>query len=451
MVLALLASCGGDSSATSGGGATTVPVPVPVSVTPTTSAATFARVQTDVFTPSCATVGCHVGSAASGGLDLSAAVAYEQLIGVVPTNPNAKADGLKRVVAFKPDSSLLYHKLIFPAGHHASDYGNVMPTGTGGLTVGQVEYVRQWIAAGAPKTGTVADPILLADRTAQTALPFAPLIAPAPGAGIQLKVERFDVVPNFERELFTYRKLGNTAEMFVSRIETSMRPFSHHFLLYTMAPNTPALAVPQPNAVRDIRNPDGSMNVLNMLAMGYHVYFAGAMTPQSNYVFPAGMALRLPADAAFDLNVHYANHTTGTVPGEAYVNLYTVPASQVTRALSTLNLANNSFTLPAGQRTVIEKSFTFPAQTTIIALTSHMHARGERYQVMLVRPGQPDQMVYDNRDWEHPAMVTFATPLVLERGQGLKSVVTYNNTTAKAIGFGLTSDEEMDIIFGYYY
>jgi hypothetical protein len=30
-------------------------------------------------------------------------------------------------------------------------------------------------------------------------------------------------------------------------------------------------------------------------------------------------------------------------------------------------------------------------------------------------------------------------------------VVTYNNTTNKIVNFGLTSEDEMNIIFGYYY
>ena len=61
------------------------------------------------------------------------------------------------------------------------------------------------------------------------------------------------------------------------------------------------------------------------------------------------------------------------------------------------------------------------------------------------------ELVYENTDWEHPVMVNYAQPIVLAKGQGLRSTVTYNNTTSKAIFFGLTSDDEMDIIFGYYY
>lgn len=415
------------------------------------SADAFALIQSQLFAPSCATSGCHTGSAPQSGLDLSAATAYAQLVNVPPTNSAARADGLKRVVPGRPDSSLLWHKLIVPPGHHVRDYGNPMPSGTAGLSVGQVEYVRQWIAAGAPRTGAVGDVALLADRTLQSSPPFAPLEVPAPGSGLQLAIGRFDVKSNFERELFTYRPLGNSAPLYVNRIQTRMRPYSHHFLLYTFSDQTPAAVVPPPGVLRDIRNDDGTMNLLNMIAMGYHVFLAGAMTTEFTYTFPAGLALRLPAGTGIDLNVHYANRTAASVAGEAYVNLYTVPASQVTREVSTLNLANTSITIPANQRVTISKTFTFGKRTTLVALTSHMHARGERFVIQLVGGARDGQVVYTNTDWEHPAIVTFAEPLVLEAGQGVRSVVTYNNTTARTISFGLAAEDEMDIIFGYAY
>ena len=437
-------ACGGDGS----GGTSSLPnVPAPVD-----GAASFAQIQTTILTPSCATVGCHVGPGALGGLVLTADVAYENLVGVRPTNPNAAGDGLRRVMIGKPDSSLLYHKLVFPPGHHARDYGNPMPTGTAGLSVGQLEFVRQWIVAGAPKTGIVASATLLADKVLQTTQPFQPLVAPAAGAGFQLKVDRFDVAANFERELFNYRKVGNTSDVYVSRIETSMRPFSHHFVLYTFDPRTPAAIIPATDAVRDIRKADGSLDFTNMLAMGYHVFLGGSMQPRSDYSFPVGTALRIPANAAIDLNVHYANHTANKVDGEAYVNLYTVPVAQVTHPLSTLNLQNTGLSLPAGQVTVATRDFTFNTQTTVTGLTSHMHARGTKFQIYVVRAsGVVEPIVYENTDWEHPQIVNYATPIVLNAGDKLRSVVTYNNTTSRPLFFGLTSDDEMDIIFGYYY
>lgn len=435
-IVLVLAACGG------GEGATTPPLLAD-------DAPSFSQLQAAVLTPSCTS--CHAGKSPDGGLSLAADVAYENLVGVMPTNANAAADGLKRVIPGKPDSSLLYHKLVFPAGHHAHDYGNPMPTGTAGLSTGQLEFVRQWIAAGASRTAVAASPALLADRTPQTTQPFAPLAAPAAGMGYQVKVDEFTVAANFERELFQYRKVGNTADVFVSRIETSMRPFSHHLVLYTFDPKTPTSVMPSPDVMRDIRNADGSMNLANMAVMGYHVFFAGSMQSRSDFTFPAGTALRVPANSAVDLNVHYANHTTGPVQGEAYVNFHTVPASQVVHPLSTLNLQNTTLMLPAGQVTVVTKDFVFGAPTTIVGLTSHMHARGTKFQIRIVGGARDGELVYESTDWEHPALVNYATPIALAAGQGLRSTVTYNNTTNRLITFGLTSDQEMDIIFGYYY
>jgi hypothetical protein len=61
------------------------------------------------------------------------------------------------------------------------------------------------------------------------------------------------------------------------------------------------------------------------------------------------------------------------------------------------------------------------------------------------------EVIFENTDWEHPLMKTFSTPIVLQPGQGLTSEVTYNNNTTKSVSFGLTSEDEMNIIFGYFY
>jgi len=80
-----------------------------------------------------------------------------------------------------------------------------------------------------------------------------------------------------------------------------------------------------------------------------------------------------------------------------------------------------------------------------------MHALGERFEIRLRRANGTESSVYLNTDWEHPAFINFPTPLVLEAGDALVSVVTWNNTTDRTVTFGLASSDEMDIIFGYAY
>lgn len=440
LVLAfVLGACGSDA------GVDTVTTP------PTAAASTFDRIQAQILTPTC-TAGCHTAGspfATSSGLVLEKGVSYANLVGAAPKNTAARTDGLQRVKPFKADSSLLYHKMVIADGHHSATYGATMPLGGNPVYNGELEYIRRWIEAGAPEKGNVVDTMVLADRTRPVPTAFVPLAAPA--QGVQLKIDAFSVNPNFERELFVYRAVNNPADLFVNRIETRMRTNSHHLLLYTFE-NIPAFIKPAFNAVRDIRNADGSLNFINMLPMGFHVFFAGTQTPTSDYRLPDGVALRLPAGTALDLNSHYVNRTTSPITGEAYVNLHTVPSSAVRRVARTLNMGNTDISLAPRTRVTLSKTFTVSdSSMTVFMLTSHMHERGEKFVIRIVGGPRNDEVVYTTTDWAHPDIINYAQPIILRRGEGLRSEVTYNNTTDRTIRFGLTSNDEMGIIFGYFY
>jgi hypothetical protein len=201
-----------------------------------TNAGSFDLLQDKILTKSCATTGCHAsetdGNYAQHKLILSKGQAYKNLFDVTPTNKTAVQDGLKRVKAFKSLESLLYHKLFYDPIHHGGkSYGSIMPLGGDLLSVGQIEFIRRWIEAGAPETGNVADASLLDDKTPSTST-FLGLLPPAAGTGFQMVLDKFDVAPNFERELFVRKPLGNTQTVYVNRMKISMRSGSHHFILY---------------------------------------------------------------------------------------------------------------------------------------------------------------------------------------------------------------------------
>ena len=413
---------------------------------------TFGLIQTSILNTSCAISGCHLSkndlSFLQHDLVLEKTVAYENLVSVLPENQSAREDGMLRVKPFSSDESLLFHKIHSNTDeHHSNDYGLPMPLGLELLSQGQVEFIRRWIEAGAPREGVVVDDIsLLDDKTLQPEN-FEPLDPPA--SGIQLKIEKFEVAPGFEREFFVYKKLGNSEDIYVNRLQIKMRQNSHHFLLYDFTDEF--TAKPGLDVVRDIRNPDGSLNYLNMLPMRYHVYMAGAQTPFMDYQFPDGVALKFPAGAALDFNSHYVNKQTVPIEGEVFVNLHTIPNTSVQKVARTLNLGNTSFTLPPKQKITISKTFTMSSKTYIFALTSHTHQLGEKFVIKIAGGDRNGEIVYTNNDWHHPSIVSYTNPIVLNPGEGLTSDITYNNTKSTPVYFGLTSDDEMGIIFGYYY
>lgn len=419
-------------------------------------ASSFDLIQTRILNTQCATSGCHQSnidlSFAQHKLVLASPEAYNNLIDIVPANSNAARDKMMRVKPFQSAESLLHHKLhASSSGHHVNDYGNPMPLGLPLLSQGQVEFVRRWIEAGAPREGKVVDDVTLLDDTTPQPETFEPLMPPAPGTGIQLILGPFKVAPNFEREFFVYKRLGNTTDLYVNRIEIKMRQNSHHFLLYDFASTITSSAIPPLDVVRDIRNADGSMNFGNMLPMRYHVYVAGAQTNFSDLSLPPGVALRIPAYMALDFNSHYVNKGREEIIGEVNVNFYTTPLVNVQKVARTLNLGNTNFSLPAKQRTTLTHIYLMDKKTSIVSLTSHTHQLGEKFVIKIKNGPRDGEVVYTSTDWHHPEVINFSNPLILQVGEGLVSEITYNNTKDRIVNFGLTSEDEMGIIFGYYY
>lgn len=107
----------------------------------------LASIQSNVFTPSCATSGCHVGATAPLGLRLDATSSHSLLVGV----PSAQAPTVLRVSAGNPDDSYLIQKLEGTAA-----FGGRMPlTGPPFLDQATVDVIRQWISDGAPSASSI--------------------------------------------------------------------------------------------------------------------------------------------------------------------------------------------------------------------------------------------------------------------------------------------------------
>ena len=420
-------------------------------VTESVEKSTWTVIQDKILTPSCATAGCHSSvndnTYAQHNLVLAAGLAYENLINKTSKNAVANANGLLRVKSSDYANSLLYHKLDCRVKRNSPNYGSLMPLGGSLLSYGQVDFIKQWIEKGAPKTGIVVDESLLID-VAMCSQTFVPLDIPSASEGFQLGIEPFTVSPNTEREVFLSRATPNTADVFVNKIEMRGRPNSHHFVLYGFQSTS---FLPTPNTVRDLYNANGSFNISTYAQMQNHIFLGGGTDVNSTFTFPEGVALKIPPGTQVDLNAHYFNKQTAALTGENYVNLYTVAQAKVVKEAQTINFGNYNFSIPANQRKTISADFTFKKDVTVITLTSHFHKMGEKFIIKILGGARNGEVVYENSDWQHPLMLTLTNPIQLKAGEGLTSVVTYNNTNATAVNFGFTSEDEMNIIFGYYY
>ena len=103
--------------------------------------ATLTRVQNEIFTPTCAALGCHDRLSKQEQQQLTAGIAYSQTV----NHPNIEMPQLVRVAPSDPANSYLYRKIV-----GAGITGDRMPQGGPYLADAQIKLIRDWIRRGAP-------------------------------------------------------------------------------------------------------------------------------------------------------------------------------------------------------------------------------------------------------------------------------------------------------------
>lgn len=105
----------------------------------------LARIQDEIFTPKCATAGCHIWGGAAPMPLTDARTSREVLVDVLAANGAARAANKKRVAPGQPDQSFLLHKVTRELQF---GQGDPMPPASP-LTAAQIDLIRLWIAQGA--------------------------------------------------------------------------------------------------------------------------------------------------------------------------------------------------------------------------------------------------------------------------------------------------------------
>lgn len=128
----LLTACGELKTPTSPGGVGGEPIDM---------SATFTRVQNEVFTPTCASIGCHDPLGQQSQMVLTPGRAYASIVNVA----SVEMPSLARVQPNDPANSYLYRKIT-----GAGITGERMPLSLPPLSDEKIKLVRDWIRRGAP-------------------------------------------------------------------------------------------------------------------------------------------------------------------------------------------------------------------------------------------------------------------------------------------------------------
>ena len=431
---------------------------------------TYHEIQDYIFDKSCANSACHAAPANAGNLNLTYELSYQDLVGRVPQNPAAVAAGMKLVDPGNPENSFLLTKLMDPT----PEQGARMPFNAGILHAGKIDAIRTWITAGAPQEGIldgIGDLSVLRDPLEV----FEPPVRPPSGQGYQLHLPPFKIDPGTEREVYYATQIVDEngqpvqADIFVNGIEIYYPVGSHHFAIYYLTDAAIESGLLEIGAIPGIGvDPNDTFRIFDLAHIGTlgiigvdRFLIGGSQTAETSFRFPKGVALRLPGNAVYDLNSHYINLLgTETMHGEVYVNLYTLPPEDVKYEAKVFLAHNYNIDVPPGTTRVTaldwhvkdelaQQGFPPNARLHLISVSSHMHRHGELFEINRLFTGE---LLHRSISYDTSFPSLFDPPLILDHNDGLRFQCTYSNyDTDVPLRFGLTSEDEMCIMQGYYY
>jgi hypothetical protein len=426
---------------------------------------TFEGIQKVIFEQhGCTEQICH-GSSAQGGLNLSPEVAYDNIF----QKRSLGRSSLNLIEPGDNDRSYLWLKLAAATNPGSVDIaGAPMPNGRPPLSAEELELVRLWIYAGAPREGTVGGTEELLDACLPEPEPIIiePLEPPAQDEGIQFVMADWDLPKKSEHELcfatyydFTdqvpeeYKDPSGTLFRF-SGFELRQDPQSHHLLLYYSPLNF------QPGGI-DVTDPsfgawtcsggddDGaqcdpkdasscsgggichSEIQPSFACVGYGPpsnepaeIAGGAGQSQAFMPFHPGVFSQIPLKGVIYWNTHAFNTTNIDTVMHARLNYYFAkdqrfPAVRISNFNAIFRPNNPPFT-----KETFCNDHVFPIGSRVFHLFAHTHKHGEHFWVTA-----PDgSMIYESFDFSDPTQQRYDPPLAFDSPERADRTVRYCGT-----------------------
>ncbi|HYD50153.1 MAG TPA: hypothetical protein VEB21_17470 [Terriglobales bacterium] len=370
----------------------------------------------------CSNLVCHstVGQGSSGGLDLSAGKAYDELLDIA----SETVAGRTRVMAGNKDLSLLWLNLA--AKTYPDEYQaplRAMPLDpVPALTPDELELVRLWIEKGAPREGVLAGTEDLVDACLPPPAPIEvkPLPPPPPGVGIQIQMPPYMLEPGETEVCYAsyfditdqvpeqYRGPNGTFRYKLNSIRQT--PMSHHLIVNLYEgqadPHDPSwgqfncVGGPTPGApcdpvVRDVCGAGAfcaTAPVKSIACAGFGPGdsgtglasrgFTGTQETATELDYPPGVYAEVPMKGMILWNSHSFNLADRPGRIEAWMNFEFAEPEEQLIPVNGIFDAKDIFAMdvPPFEAREVCSIHRLPRHAQLFELTSHAHQRMKRWR-----------------------------------------------------------------------
>jgi hypothetical protein len=268
-----------------------------------------------------------------------------------------------------------------------------------------------------------------------------------PSRGFQLRMVPFVIQPGTDREGCEYAVAPNRHAMDVSTFELKTTPGTHHFVVwaYLGADRNPADfwsgVSYTPGCVG--LGPQNGANNANLFGM---------LSGYQHFQFPPGVAVRLPAHAILYPDLHFHNYGDTPVDGQAVVNFIPARPGTVRHHAEAFTVGSFDIDIPPLGTASLTGEWHTTTPLNVVQLSTHEHHRGTGVTIDRLDANGVDQgELVHTTDWEHPTTRWFEQAMRIEPGEGFRFTCEWSNPDDHPVHFGVTTEDEMCFMTGYFY
>jgi hypothetical protein len=269
-----------------------------------------------------------------------------------------------------------------------------------------------------------------------------------PRRGFQMRMAPFPVPPAGDREGCEYRVTPNTKALDVQAFELKVTPGTHHFVVweYLGKDRDPAhfwSGIRYAPGCIGLGPADGFISTGNLFGM---------LSGHVRVRFPPGVAVRLEPQAVVYADLHLHNYSAAEVETGAVFNFVPARRGTVRHHAQAITVGSVQIDIPAHGSASLTGEWHAPIDLNLVQLSTHQHRRGTRMAVSRVDASGSDmgeEVV--SASWDHPTVRWYPEALRVHAGEGLRFVCEWQNVDDHAVHFGVTTEDEMCFVTGYFY
>lgn len=174
----------------------------------------------------------------------------------------------------------------------------------------------------------------------------------------------------------------------------------------------------------------------------------GSQQPYHDDTLPPGIGRVFHGGQKIVYDYHYFNSGETPVEARAAVNFHRV--GSIEKEARQFGFYNFNIDTASGEAKSFREACTFDHPVIVSKVTRHTHQWTNDFDVWFEGGARADEHIWTSSHYEevdHP----FDTPVELAAGEGFQWECDIQNTTDHDLGFGVTAQDEMCILFGLYW